>query len=438
MKKGDGAVFKRNKFLLLLLGIVLLFVTACGGAEADPDAKADDRERAERGAGDLSGEITFWTLSLSPDFDDYIHGLIEAFEEEHPDVKIIWQDVPFDQAEQKMLTSASAGNLADVINMNTDYLKKLAALGALVNMDEAAADVKDEYFPGIWSAGEIEGTVYALPWYVTSGGLLYNKELLNKAGIENPPSTYDEVWEMSKIIKEKTGAYGFTIGEIHRIMLLEGVQLVSEDYQSAAFNTPEGLEFFKKYKRYYDEGLIPKEILLQQVEPQEWYAQERVAFWETGPQLYRQVKDLSPETYEKSEAAPSLVGKAGILHTSIMNIAVSNKSKHKDAAVQFAKFVTSGENQLEFSKIVPVMPSVISAAEDDFFNEGEDADDPAEKGKYIAAQQLEKAENTFPPVEEVSEIFKVINEEFQKVLLEDKDPKQALDDAEERVNELLQ
>lgn len=424
---------------MLLLGLVMVFTTACGGAtESNTGTSSADSGGTDKGEGELSGDITFWTLSLSPTFDDYINSLIEKFEGQHPDVNITWQDIPFDQAEQKMLTSASGGNLADVINMNTDYLKKLAALGALVNMDEAAADVKDEYFEGIWSAGEIEGTSYALPWYVTSGGTLYNKELLKEAGIENPPTTYDEVWEMSKKIKEATGAYGYPIEEIHRILPKEGIQIVSDDYKTAAFNTPEALELFKEYKGYYDEGLIPDEILLGQVEPQEWYAQEKLAFWGTGPQLYRQVKDLSPETYEKSAAAPSLVGDAGILHTSIMNIAVSNNSKHKDAAVEFAKFVTNGENQLAFSKLTPIMPSVVSAAEDDFFNEGKDSEDPAEYGLYLAAQQLDIAENTFPPVEEVSEIFKVLNEEFHKVLIEDKDPQQALDDAEAKVNDLLQ
>ena len=46
-------------------------------------------------------------------------------------------------------------------------------------------------------------------------GLAINKDVFRKAGLVNPdgslmiPQTYDEVREFSKIIKEKTGAYGF-------------------------------------------------------------------------------------------------------------------------------------------------------------------------------------------------------------------------------------
>ena len=444
---------KRKPVLFFMLSLILLFVSACGsggnGAEnnnadtaaTNSNAGTSDNNAGgdnQNGASELSGEITFWTLQLSPDFDDYINGLIDKFQEMHPKVKVNWQDIPFDQAEERMLTAAAGGTLADVMNVNTDYLKKLAALGAVVNMDEAAADVKDDYFSGIWSAGELNGTVYAIPWYVSTGGLLYNTEILQKAGYSEPPKTYDEAWEMSRKIKETTGAYGMTITDFHLLLPQEGISIVNEDGTQAAFNTPEMLELLKKWKQYYDEGLIPDEILLGQAKIPEWYAEEKVAWWATGPQLFRQVRDLAPAVYEKSDAAPTLLGKAGVIHASIMNIAVAESSKNKDAAIAFAKFVTNGENQLAFSKIVSILPSVIEAANDPFFQEGKDSDDPMEKGKYFSAQQLAVAKNLFPPVEEISKIHKTINDEFKRVLIEDKDPQQALDDAEAAVNELLQ
>lgn len=426
---------RKPLYILAMLIMTMVIAAACGAAN-DNDNAANDGQQGGEGQG-LSGEIRFWTLQLSPDFDDYINGLISAFEEMHPGVKVNWQDIPFDQAEQRMLTSAAGGTLADVMNVNTDYLKKLAALGAVVNMDEAAADVRDDYFEGIWSAGELNGTVYALPWYVSSSGLLYNTDILERAGFSEPPKTQDEAWEMSRVIREKTGAYGQTIGDFHLLLPQNGIPLVSEDGTEATFNTPEALELLQEWKGYYDEGLIPDEILLGQADLAEWYAEERVAFWGTGPQLFRRVRDLSPAVYEKSDAAPAILGDAGVIHASIMNIAVAEQSRNKEAAIEFAKFVTNAENQLEFAKIVAIMPSVIEAAQDPFFQEGEDSDDPSEKGKYFSAQQLEQAVNLFPPVEEISRIHQVINDEFDRVMLQNKDPQKALDDAEAQINALL-
>lgn len=425
-----------KKFMVLALSVLLLLTAACAKT-TPPKTEDNNKEPNQEQPKQKTAEIQFWTLSLSPTFDDYINGVIDSFEDKNPGVKVVWQDVPFDQAEQKTLAAASAGNLADVVNLNTDYLKKLASLGALVNMDEAAKDVKEDYFEGAWQAGVVNDAAYALPWYLSNSGMLYNKELLKEAGFDNPPKTDEEAWEMSKVIHDKTGAYGSIISDIHLYLPANGISIVSEDGKSAAFNTEKTLEAFKFFKQKYDEGLIPDEVLLGQANIPEWYSQEKIAWWQTGPQLFRQVKDLSPEVYEKSDAALGIVGSIGKSSMAVMNIAVSSKSKHKDEAVEFAKFITNAESQLNFCKIVSILPSVIEAAEDEFFTQGADSKDPAEKGKYLAAQQLKNSVDLFPPVENVSQINKAINEEFHKVLLENKDPQKALDDAEVKVNELL-
>jgi len=382
-------------------------------------------------------EITFWTLSLSPTFDDYINSVIADFEAQNPGVTVKWQDIPYDIAEQRTLTAAAAGQLPDVMNLNTNYLKKLAALGALVNMDEAAADVKDIYFPGVWKAGEVNGVSYALPWYLSNSLLIWNTDLLARAGYDHAPRDSDEAWEMSRALMEKTGAYGQYFTSIHLQLPMEGVYLVSEDGKSAAVNTPKALELFKMWKQYFDEGLIPEELLLGTVKAAEWYAQEKIAWWYTGPQLFRQILELAPEVYYKSSAAPAILGSEGIVNVAVMNIAVAANSKHKEEAVKFAKFITNAENQLAFCKLTSILPSVMEAAEDEHFTRGKDSTDASELGHYIAAEQLKYSYDLYAPVENVNRINSIINEEFKLVLLEDKDPAQALADAERRINELL-
>lgn len=423
----------KNGKVLSLMVATALFASACGGGNGtNPEGNGQGGS-----GGSEEKTITFWTISLSPDFDDYLNGVIGAFEEENPGVKVNWQDIPYDNVEQRTLTAAASGQLADVLNLNTDYLKKLSALGAVANIDELLPDAKDDFFEGVWSSGQFEGVTYALPWYLSNGVILYNKDLLERAGFTEPPATEDEAWEMSAAIKEATGSYGNTIKDIHLFLPRNGIDIVSEDFKSAAFNVPETVEIFKTFKERYDAGLIPDEVLLGQAKIPEWYAQERVAFWGTGPQLFRQVQDLSPEVYDKSDATAALTGTTGLSHVAIMNIAVSEKSKHKEEAAKFAQFITNAENQLAFSKIVAVLPSVIEAAEDEFFKQGENSDDPAEKGRFLAAQQLETSVDMLAPVENVSQINKAINEEFHKVLLENKDPAQAVADAEAVVNSLL-
>lgn len=384
-----------------------------------------------------AAEITFWTLSLSPTFDDYINGVITAFEAQNPGIKVEWQDIPHSVAEQRTLTAAAANQLPDVMNLNTNFLKKLGALGALVDMDIAAADVKDDYFPGIWKAGEVNGKTYALPWYITNSLMIYNKDLLAKAGFDGPPTTMEESWEMSRVLMEKLGVYGNSSPYIYFELAKNGIPLVSEDGKKAAVNTPEALKIFKDYKRYYDEGLIADELLLGQVKGIEWYAQERLAWFITGPQLFRQVRDMAPDVYNSSSASFDVLGSAEVVNVAVMNIAVASTSKNQDAAVKFAKFITNAESQLAFSKLTSILPSVIEAANDEYFVSGKDSEDAATLGHYIAAQQLQYAADLYAPVENVTRINRVITDEFRRVLLEDKDPAKALQDAERLIDELL-
>lgn len=425
-----------KKHLLVLITIMTIVALAACSDDKKP------KEDTSSGDGELSGEIVFNTMELSPTFDDYINGMIDVFEDEYPDAKVKWEDVPAKQIEQKTLTEASAGNMSDVVNLNPRFTKKLAGVGALLNMDEAAADFKDDYPEGLWKSGAVGDSSYAIPWYFTSGGVLYNPEILEKAGFDSPPETIDEAWEMSEKIYEETGAIGggYTTSSWQDLWVLfptMGIDLVNEDGTAAAFNTSEALQLIKDRKNYYDKGLIPDELLLDSSLAKEWYVDGKLAWWVSGPQLYRQVEDLSPEIYKKSKAAPVFVGSEGTTYSAIQNLVISDQSENKDVAVEFVKFITNPENQLDFSKLVPILPGNEKAAEDEYFVSGEESEDPEEKGLYYSAIDIDKAVDMAPPIAEANQINEILSEEYEEVLLNDKDPQKALDDAESKVNELL-
>lgn len=416
--------------------MLLIVLAACGN---DDSAAKDSGESSD---GELSGEIVFNTMELSPTFDDYIGGMIDDFEEEHPDVTVTWEDVPADQIEQKTLTEASAGNMGDVVNLNPRFTKKIAGAGALLNMDEAAADFKDRYPEGLWESGKVGEDSFAIPWYYTSGGIIYNPDILEEAGFDEPPRSVDEAWEMSEKIYEETGAIagGYTTTAWEDLWVLfptMGIDLVNEDATEAAFNTSEALDLVKERKDYFDKGMIPEDILVDNSLAKEWYVDEKLAWWPSGPQLYRQVEDLSADMYEKSKAAPGFIGSADTMYAAIQNLVVSEQSDHKDVAVAFVEHLTNDENQLEFAKLAAIIPGSEEAAEDDFFMSGEDSDDPEEKGRYYAAEDMDKAVDMAPPIESANEINTILNEQYEEVLLNDKDPQDALDDAEAQVNDLL-
>ena len=80
---------------------------------------------------------------------------------------------------------------------------------------------------------------------------------------------------------------------------------------------------------------------------------------------------------------------------SVMGLRVPKSSDNQATALKFAEYMTNAENQLEFSKIVTIFPSVREALEDPYFTD--DSDGTVEsKARRISAEQLENARNLLP------------------------------------------
>ena len=148
--------------------------------------------------------VIFWTLQMS-DFSDYITGVISNFEQENPDIKIKWIDIPFSEGEKRTLASVLSDNPPDLINLNPDFSTTLAQKGALY---EIPAENTKQYNRAIINSLKYNGKLYSLPWYATSAVTIYNKDLTEKAGVK-VPQTYEQIEEIAGTVKSKTGAYVF-------------------------------------------------------------------------------------------------------------------------------------------------------------------------------------------------------------------------------------
>ncbi len=432
---------KKNGFIALLLLAVMMFVAACGNEK-------DGSTEPEKDTGkETSGEettIEFWTMQLQPTFTDYIQGVIDDFEEQNPTIKIDWLDVPAADLDKKILTAVSSKTAPDVVNLNPTFASRLASLDALVNMDEALTDEqKALYVKGAWEANELNGNIFAIPWYLSTEVTLNNKAIYEEAGLdpESPATTYEEAKEYSKIIKEKTGKYGYypslDLSLVLQHMVVMGAELTNEDRTKAAFNTAEGLKAFEYFTELYEEKLIPSDALTgDQRNTIDMYQAGQVAFF-AGSQFISQIKENAPDIYENTLPSGAITGDSGKKTMSVQNIVVPSQSKNQEAAVQFALFLTNAENQLAFTKLTPILPSALEALDDPYFTEvGEDAE-PSDLVRIKSAEQLVDAELLVPPMENYDELREAMLDALSESMLGNKTPQEALDQAEEAWNAIL-
>lgn len=77
-----------------------------------------------------------------------------------------------------------------------DFAEHLTDISTLLTPTEMNAVA-----PSMRSAIEVNGVRVMEPWFVDTGFLFYRKDLLAKYGFTNPPATWDELEEQSRVIQ---------------------------------------------------------------------------------------------------------------------------------------------------------------------------------------------------------------------------------------------
>ena len=380
---------------------------------------------------DNNNEVIFWTLQMS-DFSDYMNGVIKEFEKENPDIKIKWIDVPFSEGEKRTLASVLSDNPPDLINLNPDFSATLAQKGALYEIPQENAL---QFNQAIVNSLKYNGKLYSLPWYATSAVTIYNKKLIDKAGIQ-VPLTYEEAGKAAQIVKSKTGAYIFlpNITENDTMLKILNKYGVNSPENIADENSVKVFEYFKNL---YEQNLIPKESITQtHREALEKYMSENILLFQAGANFLNMIKENAPMTYEHTDVTSQMTGKLGQNDFSLMNFVIPLKAKHKEEAVKFVLFLTNDKNQLELAKLTNVIAVNQETLKNDFYTKYS-PDDLMAKARVISAGQLNKVEPVMKSSQNQKDINNLVNSAVQKILLGEGDTKQILQKLSKDWEEML-
>lgn len=360
-------------------------------------------------------EVILWTLQMS-DFSEYMNAVIKEFEIENPDIKIRWIDVPFSEGEKRTLASVLSDNPPDLINLNPDFSATLAQKGTL---SEIPAEKVTQFNDGIIESLKYNGKLYSVPWYATSAVTIYNKSLVEKAGI-SVPKTFGELKLSAPVVREKTNAYIFlpNITEndtMLRILNKYGIN----SYEN--INSDKSVEVFDMFRELYRKNLIPKESITQtHREALEKYMSGNIVVFQAGANFLNMIKENAPQTYSVTDVAPQLIGEIGQNDFSLMNFVIPLRAKNKEEALKFALFLTNKENQLELAKLTNVIAVNKSALDDDFYTKY-DGHDLMAKARVISAKQLNKLEPVLKSNRNQKDINNLINSAVQAILLDKSD-----------------
>jgi multiple sugar transport system substrate-binding protein len=190
----------RRAVIVLLAGAIGVGASGCMGGD-------DDSGGGDKAAAKYDGKpatITLWTGFSDREL-GVIKGVTEDFHRKNPKITV---KVLGSVDDDKIIAAARGGNSPDVAHsFSTDNTGAFCSSGAWIKLqpymdrDGLTAGAFPE---SVQSYTKFEGNQCTLPMLADVYGLYYNKDLLEKAGIKEPPKTFSELAADAKKLTQRS------------------------------------------------------------------------------------------------------------------------------------------------------------------------------------------------------------------------------------------
>jgi multiple sugar transport system substrate-binding protein len=400
------------------VAVASLALAACGRDTGDAGGNETAKDINE---GKATGTISIWAMGAEG---EKLPDLAKEFEAANPGAKVQVTAIPWDAAHDKFTAAIAAGKTPDAAMVGTTWMGEFAGLDAL---DPTPPSIdKSVFFEGAQKTTEVDGTSYGIPWYVETRLLYYRTDLAEKAGITEPPASWEDLKAMAKAMKEKAGAkYGIGLqaggtGSWQTVMPFawsNGAELTKDDGKAYNFDTPEIKEAVEYYQSFFTEGLSDKAApATPTTEPD--FASGKVPMFISGPWMMSAVEKVGGAGFkDKYAVAPMPAKKSSSSFVGGSDFVVFKNSKQRDTAWKFVQWLADPKTQVKWYQQSTDLPSVKSAWEDPAISKDEKL---ATFGKQLETAQ---APPSFPTWEQVVATF---DTELEKVTKQGADPAAAL------------
>lgn len=143
-------------------------------------------------------KLTIWGLDGD---NGLIPALAKEFDDKNDDVVVEFRAIAFDELVNEALKAFATNHQApDIICLDNPDFALFSSRGAMLDITDrvAASGVikTDVYYEGPLASAMWDGKLYGVPKATNTIALFYNKDLFAKAGIAEPPTTWDHSSKM--------------------------------------------------------------------------------------------------------------------------------------------------------------------------------------------------------------------------------------------------
>jgi multiple sugar transport system substrate-binding protein len=382
--------------------------------------------------------IHFWAMGVEA---EVLAQLLPEFERTHPQIKVEIQQLAWSSAHEKLLTAVAGDATPDLCQLGNSWIPELVELKALEPLTmrvEASTEVlADDYFPGVWQTNTVNGTLYAVPWYVDTRLLFYRRDLLKAAGFDAPATTWPAWLEQLKAIKKLVGPERYAVlmplneFEPLQILALEQDEPMLRDggrygnFRSQSFRRALGF-----YRDLFAQSLAP-EMTNQQV-ANVWNEMGKgfFSFYISGPWNIVEFKRRLPSELQSSWMTAPMPGPdgPGVSNAGGSSLVIMHRSAHQQSAWELLQFLSNPAIQRRFYELTGDLPPRRSS-----WQSGAIATDPYTQAFRTQLEHL----RTFPQVPEWEEIMQEMRIMAERVAQGQQDIDSAVTGFDAQVDDML-
>jgi multiple sugar transport system substrate-binding protein len=349
----------RTVYRITLFALALVFLVGATGCAP---------KQQQAAAGPVTIHIlTMDQAGLKPAEIDQI---ARDFEAKNPDIKVNMEYLGYDFIHDKITTGMAAKPPAyDAAMIDVIWPDEFIKAGYLLDVtDRVTPEMKSGIFPASWNGVTRNGKVYGMPWLMDVKYFMYNKDMLQKAGISEPPKTWEELVDQAKTIKDK-GIVEFPIiwswnqkeGVVcdYAVFLYGNGGSFVDASGKPAFNDEKGVQALTWMKQTIDDGLTnPASVSSDENAVRDNFIAGQSAFAVNWLFQYSDSNDESKSKIAGQTAfAPMPVFKAGadagVKGSSVdgsSSFAIMATTPYPDQTWKFLTYLASNEVQTKYSK----------------------------------------------------------------------------------------
>jgi raffinose/stachyose/melibiose transport system substrate-binding protein len=244
----------------LLVALAMLVVAACGGD--DNDKSSTGSSTGQQASSNKPVTINWWHIANNEPLKSIWKNAADQYHAQHPNVTVKITVLENEAFKAKLTTAMQAGKPPDVFQSWGGGTMNEQAQAGLIK------DITDDTKPWIGTlnpAGvklyQIDGKQYGVPYNLGVVGVWYNKKLFKQAGIDGPPTTWDEfLGDVQKL--KSAGITPLAVGEKDKwpgmfwwanlSLRIAGKDAMAQAGENGSFDEAGFVEAGKQLKRLID------------------------------------------------------------------------------------------------------------------------------------------------------------------------------------------